>query len=121
MKHGDHRWRAKRRHKRLQKQRHLRVYGDWTNETKYLEREHGYPYYGAERNGGYHYWEHPDISGRRADAKRLTNRVIRSRYRDMLAGLSSADLELVAEALEDVQAMRNADYEKMFDYWWWIW
>ena len=39
----------------------------------------------------------------------------------MLAGLSSTDLELVSEALEDVQALRNADYEKMFDYWWWLW
>ena len=128
MRHHDYRWRAKRRHKRLQKKRYLQTCGDWTSEAKYLEHEryldelYSFRKRGNERNGGYHYWEsYPDISGRRSDAKRLTNSVIRRRYRDLLSGMSADDLELVAEALEDVQAMRNADYEKIFDYWWWIW
>ena len=66
------------------------------------------------RNGGYEYWQSYYLTGPRQYAKNCTNRVIRAIYRDMLNTLD-------ADALEDVQALRGSDYEKMYDYNWTIW
>lgn len=106
----NHYWRSKRRHKLLQKKRHLKIYGDWTNETKF--REHHCPR--DVRNHGYTYWDvYPNVSERKRFAKRMTNRSIRQYYRERFAAIDPA-----GDVLDDIQAMRNADYEKYFDYWW---
>lgn len=60
------------------------------------------------RNGGFQYWQEWHISVMRRHCKRTTNRRIRSQYRDRLHRMDP----------EDVQALRGADYEKVFDYAW---
>lgn len=107
---SNHYWRSKRRHKLLQKKRYLKTCGGWTDEAKYLERYRPQ----GDRNNGYTYWEMwPNISGRKGFAKRMTNRVIRQHYRELFSGLNPD-----GDALGEIQAMRNADYEKIYDYWW---
>lgn len=61
------------------------------------------------RNGGYEYWKAYYISGCRRYAKCCTNRAIRAYYRDQIRRLDR-------DGMEDVSALRGADYEKMYDY-----
>ena len=66
------------------------------------------------RNKGWEYWKTWYISGRRKYAKDCTNRVVRAYYRDILSSLEDEDIE-------DIQALKGSDYEKMYDYNWTIW
>lgn len=63
------------------------------------------------RNRGWEYWRTYTLSGRRGYAKKYSDKVIRQRYRQMIRN----------HDLEDVVALRGAQYEKEFDYSWTVW
>lgn len=112
------RYANKRKHKIKMKKRYSfgPVYGGhrsniWLHESECREQHSGQPW---ARNGGYEYWKAYYLSGERKYAKLCTNRVIRAYYRDQIRKLDQ-------EAMEDIAALRGADYEKMFDYVWTIW
>ena len=109
------RYASKRKHKRNLKKsygRGLYSYRDniWLMENEYREKYGDLP---NSRNGGYEYWQHCYLSGCRQFAKNSTNRAIRAMYRDMLNTFNE-------DSLEDVQALKGSDYEKVFDYFWTI-
>ena len=118
----DNRHAAVRRHKLKQKRRYgirYNRYADNPNafeEERRTEAENERGWYRRyhPRNGGYEYWKEFYLTGPRQYAKSCTNGVIRARYRDLLRSLSEEDLE-------DIQALRGSDYEKMFDFWWTLW
>ena len=108
---------VKSKHKREMKKRYGHgLYTTYRTNTKLHEAECRDKYGDRPnaRNGGYEYWKVYYLSGPRKFAKNSTNRVIRCAYRDMLRTLNN-------EALDDVQALTGADYEKMYDYDWTIW
>ena len=117
------RYANKRRHKRKLKQRHAMVCdGCRTNldlvRQRYQEDD-DFWWWAVHhpRNGGYEYWNQFARSGARRFAKDATNGVIRSRYRDVLRGIDPYN----EDEIEDIQALRGSDYEKMFDFWWTLW
>ena len=63
------------------------------------------------KNNGWEYWKYFSLSGRRAYAKKYTDKTIRQKYRQMIKHCDP----------EDVTAPRGADYEKEFDYAYTIW
>lgn len=106
-----------REHKRqLKKKYGYGLYQGYRENTKLHEAECRERYGDRKnaRNGGYEYWQSVYLTGPRQYAKDCTNSAIRAMYRNLL---SSAD----EEALEDIQALTGADYEKIFDYMWTIW
>lgn len=88
---------------------------DYGGSMKMMEddRKNGEPDWRGHprRNKGFEYWKTFYLSGCRRFAKSATNRIIRARYRELLRNADP----------EDVQALRGADYEKMFDYLWTVW
>lgn len=117
------RYANKRKHKRRLKQRHAMVCdGCRTNldlvRHRYQEDDDFWWWaIHHPRNGGYEYWNQFARSGARRFAKDATNGVIRSRYRDVLRGIDPYN----EDEIEDIQALRGSDYEKMFDFWWTLW
>lgn len=110
----------KRRHKSIQKKRCMLSDGGYTSDRKYIETiSHCAP--SNPRNGGWHYWRRYDLSARRAIAREMTNRAIRARYRNLLSCLEDEDIEALSDALEDIRALRNAEYQKAYDYNWTVW
>jgi len=106
-----------RKHKRnLKKKFGYGLYTGYRTNTRLMEDEYRREYGDRvnSRNGGYNYWKHVYLSGLRSDAKHNTNRAIRAMYRDMLNVLDH-------DALEDIQIMNGSDYEKIYDYDWYIW
>jgi len=84
----------------------LKLHEDWCREQYGNQRN--------SRNGGYEYWQNYYLTGPRQYAKDCTNRVIRAKYRDMLNVLHE-------DEMDDVQALRGSDYEKMYDYAYTLW
>jgi hypothetical protein len=116
------RYANKRKHKRRLKQRHAMLWdGRRTNldlvRQRYQDEDFWWWYNHHPCNGGYEYWKQFGRSGTRKYAKDMTNGVIRSRYRDMLRDIDLDD----DDAIDDIQALTGADYEKMFDFWWTLW
>ena len=106
-----------RMHKRKQKKRYgYGLYSGYRTNIRLHEDEcrREYEDNPNARNGGYKYWNVYYLTGERKYAKHCTNRVIRAMYRDMLNAVGG-------DGLDDVQALRGSDYEKMFDYDWTIW
>ena len=58
------------------------------------------------RNNGYTYWDTMSRSGSKKFAKQQTNRRIRAKYKVLC---------------DESVALRNADYQKEFDYAWTVW
>ena len=118
MRRQVNRYALMRKHKRKMKQKFLRHFSlqQYEDSIRMLEAQlrEDNPHYNRGRNGGFEYWQNSYLSGKRKFAKRSTNRVIRSRYRDMLRNADE-------EQLEDMRGLRGSDYEKEFDYAWTIW
>lgn len=120
-KRGLNRYARKRLGKRIMKRKFCTKYGNRTNEDLVRQK---YEQDAAsdwawwkkrhQRNKGYLYWQQWYLSGRRKIAKQGTNRRIRSKYRERLAARDE-------EAIEDINAMRNSEYQKEFEYAWTIW
>ena len=106
-----------RMHKRKQKKRYgYGLYTTYRTNTRLHEDEcrnenENRP---NARNGGYQYWQVYYLTGGRQYAKHCTNSAIRSMYRNILNAINDEDMD-------DVQALRGSDYEKMYDYEWEIW
>lgn len=121
---GTNRYSRKRRHKRIMKKKYLMHHGYRTNEAAFLEEYSRYPWppkSHRNRNDGYTYWDDYTFSKRRRFAKQSSDRRVRQRYRNLLSDLSLEDLDLVCDVLEDVRALRHAEYQDLFDYAWEIW
>jgi len=84
------------------------------NYEKYKDKK--WMRYNDPRNNGYWYWNRYELSGKRRIAKENTNAVLRARYRNLTKQVLISDLE----GIEDIDAPQNSDYEKYFDYWWFI-
>lgn len=107
------------KHKRMLKQKYLMRICDksYGGNLRLLEDSlsDGEPnYFKRLRNRGFEYWDQTYISGSRRFAKDMTNGVIRTKYRNMI---HRGD----PDEMEDAQALRGSDYEKMYDYLWTIW
>ena len=112
------RYAQKRKHIREQEKKYARKYYGGDNvkalrrkledeaaEDNYWNRKH------PPRNGGWEYWHHWYITGRRQFAKKYSDKTIRQKYRQIIRKLDP----------EDVTAPHGADYEKEYDYNWTIW
>ena len=107
----------RRKHKRIMKQKYGRgLYTTYRTDLKRHEQECREQYGDCKnaKNGGYEYWRTYYLTGPRRYAKECTNSVIRAMYRNLLNNICEEDLD-------DIQALRGADYEKMYDYVWTIW
>lgn len=123
----DNRHAAIRRHKLRQKRLYGIHYGgryaenpkvfeekkreETENDRRMYRRCHPHESGYRPPNGGYEYWKEFYLTGPRKYAKSCTNDVIRAKYRDLLNSLNLEDLE-------NIQALRGSDYEKLFDFWW---
>lgn len=110
---------AKRRHKRILKQKYGHgLYTGYRTNLKLHEdecrAECGKWPKDRTRNGGYEYWQAYYLTGPRQHAKTCTNRVIRAMFRDMLRNMSEDDMD-------DIPVFRGSDYEKAYDYMWTVW
>ena len=106
-----------RKHKRKLKQKYGRGPMTAYRTNTRLHEDECRERYGEDRNvrtGGYTYWQTCYLTGPRQFAKRSTNRAIRAMYRDMMNLYA-------AEDAEEIQALRGADYEKIYDYDYTIW
>ena len=107
----------KRRHRRLMEKRRSIDYRTFdvhaAKEKCRRWAEENYRHMRPERNGGWDYWDHCYLSGPRGLAKTLTNRKLRTMFRN----LSMRD----EEYLEDAQSYCNGDYRRVSDYKWIIW
>lgn len=123
------RYARKRNGKRKQKRRYLAGAGNYSNTTTYLrsqempswwpeERREYWDRISDPRNGGWQYWQQYDMSGPKGYARRSTNRRIRSQFRNELSTPGIGGLDEICDGFEDIPAMRHADYQKCFDYWW---
>ena len=74
-------------------------------ENEWWRRKH------PPRNNGWEYWRTYYMTGMRQYAKKYSDKKIRQKYRRMFR----------KEDLEDIAALRGADYEKEYDYTWTIW
>ena len=117
----DNRYAQKRNHKRKLQKHYATLYAypyrsvnklrDYLireaeeDNGSYWRRKH------PPRNRGWEYWRVWYLSGQRKVAKKYTEKAIRQKYRRML---HSADLE-------DIHALKGAEYEKEFDYAHTIW
>lgn len=100
-----------RKHKREMKKRFGILYC-WNSTNTTLAREEcerEKEWRGCDRNNGYVYWKTFYLTGCRHMARNLTNRTIRSAFRNMLHNLNE-------DNIEDVCAMRGSDYTKVVDY-----
>ena len=111
------RYANKRRHKLNMKRKYGRGIYTQYRDNIWLHEQECRDHYCDDcniRNGGYEYWQTYYLSGPRRYAKWCTNRAIRAYYRDQIRKLDE-------EMLEDLQGLKGADYEKMFDYMWTVW
>ena len=118
MRRSGNRYAMKRKHIRKEKQ--LFANQTWNGRRTIHELE---DYYRAriedpwcrrwytDRNNGFAYWQKCYLSGCRKLAKDATNRKIRAMYRGMMANMDP----------DDVPALMQADYEKVFDYQYTLW
>ena len=112
----------KRRHKKLLKQKFLRANGCYTNEHLYMEEDH--PWKNDPRNGGFIYWQNwMDNVHRKRYIRNQNDRRLRAMYAGLLAAAGRAvnmpdELE---DLVDEIQAMRNGDYRRAFEYWWEVW
>ena len=108
---------AKRKHKRILKQKYgyglyegyktnLRLHEDKCREEYADNRD--------ARNGGYEYWQAYYLTGPRQYAKEATNSVIRAMFRDILRNMTEDDMD-------EIPVFRGSDYEKAYDYMWTVW
>lgn len=117
---GLNRYARKRRHKRKMKEKYAknRSYSNvkLLEDTDREETARGDNWWIIKhghraRNGGFTYWDNFYISGRRGNAKKCSDKRIRSHFREMLAHMDP----------DEIPAYRGKDHEKEYDYKWEVW
>lgn len=118
---NSNRYSRKRKHKAIQKKKFLMQHSHRTNESRFIDDYSYYPWpekSRRNRNGGFTYWDDFSMSGSKGYAKDECNARIRRCYDNLLANLPLDNTDVICDELEDIIALRYAEYQKIFDYWW---